>query len=133
MTSRASARGVLFWREGCERLEKKYQPWVEQEGLVLLEGWAREGLTEEQIAQRVGIRRQTLWRWKKQYPQVDEALRKGKEVVDFQVESALLKNALGGNLNAQIFWLKNRRPDKYRDKHEGDAAPREGVTVIVDV
>ena len=111
----------------------KYQPWVEPEGLILLEGWAREGLTEEQIGARMGVSPVSLWRWKRRFPEVAEALRKGKEVVDFQVESALLENALGGNLNAQIFWLKNRRPDKYRDKHEGEAAPREGVTVIVDV
>ena len=111
----------------------KYQQWVEPEGLALLEGWAREGLTDEQIGQRMGVCPRTLYYWKKKFPEIGEALRKGKDVVDFQVESALLKNALGGNLNAQIFWLKNRRPDKYRDKPEGDAPGRDGVTVIVDV
>ena len=111
----------------------KYQQWVEPEGLALREGWAREGLTEEQIGRRMDVSPSTLRSWKRRFPQLAEALRKGREVVDFQVESALLQNALGGNLNAQIFWLKNRRPDKYRDKPEGDGPGREGVTVIVDV
>ena len=36
-------------------------------------------------------------------------LKKGKEVVDYQVENALLASALDGNTTAQIFWLKNRK------------------------
>ena len=122
----------------------KYEQWLTSEGLLKLEGWAREGLTDEQIAEKIGIHRDTLNEWKKKYPDISDTLKKGKEVVDLQVENALLKRALGyeyeeiskkyesGTLTekkvtikqvipdttAQIFWLKNRRPDKWKDKQD---------------
>lgn len=96
----------------------KYEYWLTEEGLTLLEGWARDGLTDEQIARSCGITSSTLYDWKNRFPEISEALKKGKEVVDYQVENALLKKALTGDTTAQIFWLKNRRPDKWRDKPE---------------
>lgn len=120
----------------------KYQRWLGPDGLLLLEGWARDGLTDEQLAQKMEISPSTLYEWKAKFPEISEALKKGKEVVDIQVENALLKRALGyeymeerveisekdgkkviqtmkqviPDTTAQIFWLKNRRPDKWRDK-----------------
>lgn len=120
----------------------KYEYWLTPEGLLKLEGWARDGLTDEQIAQNVRISRETLYAWKKKYPDISDALKRGKDVVDRQVENALLKRALGyeyeevkkkfecgvmtertttkkeviPDTTAQIFWLKNRKPDKWRDK-----------------
>ena len=73
----------------------KYQRWLEPDGLTLLEGWARDGLTDEQIAKNCGCNAATLYDWKKRYPEISKALKKGKEVVDIQVENALLKRALG--------------------------------------
>ena len=99
----------------------KYQKWLEPEGLLLLEGWARDGLTDEQIAHNMGITRKTLYDWKAKYGDICNALKKGKDVVDYQVENALLSSALDGNTTAQIFWLKNRRPDKWRDKQKEEA------------
>ena len=99
----------------------KYQKWLEPEGLLLLEGWARDGLTDEQIAQKIGISRKTLIDWKNRFRNICDTLKKGKEVVDYQVENALLESALDGNTTAQIFWLKNRRPDKWRDKQKEEA------------
>lgn len=96
----------------------KYKKWLEQENLILLEGWARDGLTDEQIAQRMGISTTTLYRWKSEHWEIREAIKKGKEVVDFEVENALLRNARKGDTTAQIFWLKNRRPDKWRDSRD---------------
>ncbi len=122
----------------------KYEKWLEQEGLLLIEGWARDGLTDEQIAGNMGVSRSTLNSWKDRYPDILDALKKGKEIVDRQVENALLKRALGyeyeeikekyefGELSertvtkkqvapdttAQIFWLKNRKPKDWRDKQE---------------
>ena len=96
----------------------KYEYWLTPEGLLLLEGWARDGLTDEQIANNIGISRSTLAVWKKKYEDISDTLKKGKEVVDYQVENALLRNAIKGDTTAQIFWLKNRRPDKWRDKRD---------------
>lgn len=136
----------------------KYQRWLEPGGLLLLEGWARDGLTDEQIAGNVGITATTLYEWKNRFPEISEALKKGKEIVDIQVENALLKRALGyeymeerveisekdgrkviqttktalPDTAAQIFWLKNRRPDRWRDKPQEKAeAAGEGGGVVL--
>lgn len=120
----------------------KYTDWITPEGLLKIEGWARDGLTDEQIAKNIGISRSTLNVWKDRYSDISDALKKGKDVIDRQVENALLKRALGyeyeevkekfeddvitertvtkkevvPDTTAQIFWLKNRKPDKWRDK-----------------
>lgn len=116
----------------------KYQKWLEPDGLLKLEGWARDGLTNEQIAANIGITRETLRVWCNTYSVISAALKRGKDVVDREVENALLKRALGyeydevtkengvitkivtkqvaPDTTAQIFWLKNRKPDDWRDK-----------------
>ena len=100
----------------------KYQQWLTPEGLIRLRGWAMDGLDDEQIARdKVGVSRQTLYNWRKKYEEIDEALRMGKDVADRQVENALFKAALEGNVTAIIFWLKNRKPDKWRDMKNIDA------------
>lgn len=139
----------------------KFQEWLTPEGLLRIEGWARDGLIDEQIAQNIGIRAATLYEWKKRFPEISEALKRGKEVVDRQVENALLKRALGyeyeevkekfeggiltertvtrkevvADTTAQIFWLKNRKPDTWRDKPEGtqkgDTSLFEGIVKTV--
>lgn len=137
--------------------------WITEERLITLEGWAREGLTDKQIAEhKIGIAETTLCAWKNKYPQIKEALKKGKVPVDYEVEKATLKMALGYTVTLkkpmkvktvkqlankgrieeerieyvdeevyiqpnsvnQIFWLKNRMPDKWRDKpeHQDDTA-----------
>lgn len=96
----------------------KINDWQEKDKLILLEGWARDGLTDEQIAHNIGINRTTLYDWKKKARDIDDALKKGKEIVDFEVENALLKSAMEGNVTAQIFWLKNRKKKQWREKVE---------------
>ncbi len=136
----------------------KYQQWLEPDGLLLLEGWARDGLTDEQIAHNMGCAYSTLREWKDKYPALSAALKKGKEVVDIEVENALLKRAMGydyieervevngdgkrkvtqttkhvpGDTTAQIFWLKNRRTDRWRDKPTPTAEGNE-VTIVDDL
>lgn len=127
----------------------KFEYWLTEDGLTLLEGWARDGLTDEQLAEKIGINRATLYDWKKKFPNISDALKKGKEIVDIQVENALLKRALGydyqeekieksdkdgvkviqilkhipPDTTAQIFWLKNRRPERWRDKPDMPGDP----------
>ena len=130
----------------------KYHDWLTPESLTRLEGWARDGLTDEQIAQKMGISKGTLYDWKNKFPEFSNALKNGKEVVDTLVENALLKRALGYNyleiteedgdlgykkktvhkqipsdVTAQIFWLKNRRPDKWRDKPVSEKDIENGI------
>lgn len=73
----------------------KYAAWLTDEGLSKLEAWARDGLTDEQISHNMGVARATLAKYKTLYPAIDEALKKGKEVVDIAVENALFKRAMG--------------------------------------
>ncbi len=122
----------------------KYQEWLTADGLLLLEAWARDGLNDEQIAHNCGINAATLYDWKKKYPKISKALKKGKEVVDIEVENALYKRATGytaleetkelvgdemmttkvvkkhiaPDVGAAAFWLKNRKPNEWRDKRE---------------
>lgn len=115
-----------------------------------VEAWARDGLTDEQIAHNLGIGLSTLYEYKNKYTEFSDALKNGKEDIDIEVENALLKRALGyryeevtyeaiqiegseptpatkiktvvkevqPDTTAQIFWLKNRKPVQWRDKHE---------------
>lgn len=123
----------------------KYAEWLEEEKLTLITGWARKGLTNEQIANNMGITVRTLYDWANKYVPISQALKKGKEVVDLEVENALYKRAIGyeyeeektyiqevdgkvtkrkeiykrhlpGDTTAQIFWLKNRNTEEWRDR-----------------
>lgn len=94
----------------------KYEYWRSTDGLILLQGWTRDGLTDAQIAHNCGIRVSTLYEWKNRFPEIMDALKKGKEIVDYEVENALLKRAKQGDVTAEIFWLKNRRPVRWREK-----------------
>lgn len=86
----------------------KPEDWLEPDMLLLIEGWAREGLIDKEIAQKMNVSEATLSNYKKKYPEVKEALRKGKELVDIEVENALLKKALGYNAVIQkAFKLKD--------------------------
>lgn len=133
----------------------KYTEWLTEEGLIKIEGWARDGLIDKQIAENIGVAYSTFREWVKKFPALSAALKKGKEVVDRQVENALFKSATGyeytevtkeltengmeitkkvtkqvaPNPTAAIFWLKNRKPDEWRDRKETEVS---GVLNISD-
>ena len=92
-----------------------YKKWLEPDNLVLLQGWKRNGLTDEQITQNIGIRRETLKKKKKRFPNINNALKRGREQSNYIIESKLFQTALSGNTTAMIFWLKNNWRDKYND------------------
>ncbi len=85
----------------------KYENWRSEDGLKLLRAWARDGLTDEQIASKCKIRASTLYDCKNRFPEISEALKKGKEIVDIEVENALLDKAKGFFYTEQVpFKLK---------------------------
>ena len=159
----------------------EYKKWLEPDNLTKLRGWARDGLTNEQIAKKIGVRRETISTWCSKYPNIANALKKGKEVIDYEIENSLIstmkkhtitttqykmvkKDAMvlkaertkfmnmykldhpdatkeqilistaenvevyeqipmiktvtevDPNVSSMIFWLKNRKPDVYRDQ-----------------
>lgn len=63
--------------------------------LKLIEKWARDGATEEEIAKRLHISRSTWASYKKRHSDISDTLKRTKEVVDGEVENALLRRALG--------------------------------------
>ena len=93
----------------------KYEEWLEPENLVLIHGWKMQGLTDEQIADKIGIAHRTFERWKADHGQIRQAIKGGKEVANFVIENELYKKAKSGNVTAMIFYLKNNYRDKYTD------------------
>lgn len=138
----------------------KCKDWLTPDGLQRLESWARDGLTDEQIAANIGVSKSTFYKWKREHAQFSDAIKKGKAPVDFEVENALLKRALGYEVTEDetifkvsgtktdengkmvpildyngakvirrkrhippdplsiFYWLKNRKPEQWRDKRE---------------
>lgn len=142
----------------------KYEDWLTEDGLLKVQGWARDGLSNEQIAHNIGINKDTLYEWQKRFSDFSDALKKGKEVVDREVENALLKRAMGyeydevtqepvtdkdtgitemrvtkrvtkqivPDVTAQIFWLKNRKPDEFRDKRDVELSGHVDLGSIIE-
>ncbi len=136
----------------------KWQKWVTKNGLLQIGAWARNGLTDEDIAHNIGINVATLYDWKKKHPEISEALNINKAVADIIVENALFKKAVGCTVKetikstiknpdgtvtetttektrelppdttAGIFWLKNRKPKDWRDKQEVELSGNVGMT-----
>ena len=142
--------------------------WEEPDKLLLLEAWARNRLTDEQIAGNMGINVRTLYNWKRKSIRIFQSLKVNKELADIEVENALRKKALGfreteqtvsmrktveyengkrvrevtepvvmeseryypPDTTAQIFWLKNRKPEQWRDKQEQKVDVTEAVKII---
>lgn len=73
----------------------KYGEWLQPDNILRLSAWARDGLTDEQIAKNMGISRSTLGEWKNKYSVISDALKKSKEVADVEVENALHQRAVG--------------------------------------
>ena len=121
----------------------KYHEWLQEDNLIRIESWARMGLTNEQIAKNIGVNADTFYTWLKKYPEISESIKKGKAPIDFEVENALFKRAIGyeyeeietiieeidgkqrkrikkikklalPETSAMIFWLKNRKPKEWR-------------------
>lgn len=151
---------ILYYYINCienkrtvKNVVAKIDKWTNEEGLTLIEGWARMGLTDQQISHNMGISRKTLAEWKKKHEDIEKAIARGKEVVDIEVENSLLQKALGiatkvkkpikvktveykdgkrvkevehieyadeevyipPDTTAMIFWLKNRKQEKWKN------------------
>lgn len=135
----------------------KVQKWLSEDGLQLLRGWARSGLDDPSIAQRMEIDLRALLRWKRKYPVIAQALSGQREMVDYQVEDALLKKALGyrsaehkveisakgerkevetvkqvgPDVSAIQLWLKKRRPECWGDREEPGPPPENNLLAVL--
>lgn len=73
----------------------KFTYWLTPDGLLLLSAWARDGLTDKNISEKIGISESTFYDWKNKYSEISEALKKNKAIADIEVENALHKKAVG--------------------------------------
>lgn len=71
------------------------EDWIDEDHLILIEGWSRDGYSYTDIANKIGISNGALVNWRTKYPEIANALKSGREIVDYKVENALLKSALG--------------------------------------
>lgn len=94
----------------------RIEDWSKPEKLVLIQGWRRDGLTVEQVADNIGIVKSTLYEWMKKNSNISNALKIGAEESLMVIENALYNLARKGNLGAIIFYLKNRGNGKWQDK-----------------
>lgn len=75
--------------------DSKVDKWLEEDNLMLLMCWSRDGYTLTDMATRMGINAGTLSQWRKKYPEIKQAIDTGKEIPDYKVENALYKVACG--------------------------------------
>lgn len=134
--------------KNADRVHTLAEEWLDEDSLLLLRSWARDGMSYESIAERIGISTTTLFAWRKRFPEIEAALKQGKELVDYKVENALLKTALGyrtkeskvitlmrngkvaeitretidkevaPNVSAIKMWLNNRCNDKWKNNRD---------------
>ena len=119
-----------------------WEQWHTKENLELVEGWARDGLSDEQIAKNMGIAVSTLYDWKKRHLEFMEAFKKGKQVVNAELENSLFKKAIGAKTTATTYRvskvdenvLKARRlrfADKYMEDHP-EASKKEALLAATE-
>lgn len=119
---------------------------------------AMSGMTDIETAKELGITKSTLYKWKLEYTEFSDSLKVGKEIPDDRAEATLYQKAMGwveddvkifqyqGNpivvpykrivdpdTTSLIFWLKNRRPNTWRDRHELTGADGEGLEFTVNI
>jgi hypothetical protein len=107
-------RPTVYREEFCEEVVKN----------CMMGNWSA---TEEQIGDFFGVTRQTVANWKEQHPEFLCAVKRAKLLTDNRVEGCLFHQATSGNVTAQIFWLKNRRPGEWREKQDVDLRTPDGI------
>lgn len=90
--------------------------WETVEKLQLLEEWSTQGLYIKDIAAMMGVCVTTVYDWMNKNPDIAAAIKKGRDKSIDMVENALFKSAISGNVTAMIFYLKNRAPERYKDR-----------------
>lgn len=131
-----------------------YKNWIEGDGLIKIQGWVRKGLSNKVIAENMGITEKTLYEWAAKYSDFGDTLKRTKEITVYEVEDAMFKAAKGyfveetktitnkdgktlrietnkkwipPNTTAQIFYLKNKDPDNWRERNDLSLTASNGV------
>ena len=107
---------------------------VTPELLQKIESLAAQGLTQEQICSCIGWSVETMCKKKKVFTELAEAIKKGKHKGLAVITNALFDKAKGGDTTAQIFYLKNRAPDEWKDRRDNTlSSPNGGPLQVTQV
>lgn len=87
------------------------------------------GASIKKSCNAAGITEMTIWRWRKRSKDFESQILTILDSRTQTVEDALFVNAVKGNVIAQIFWLKNRGKDRWKDKFEHDIEERKIIVL----
>lgn len=106
--------------------------WGTVEKLQLLEEWSTQGLYIKDIAAKMGVSVSTAYDWMNKNPEIAAAIKKGRDKSIDMVENALFKSAINGNVTAMIFYLKNRAPERYKDRVDNNINTDVDIKLKID-
>lgn len=120
---------------------------------------AEMGAMDTQLAKLFQVSIRTIYQWRRAHPEFSQSLKRGKDKYDSEVvEKALLKRANGfqysevtqepakagemrvtkrikkympPDVTAQIFWLKNRRPGRWKDRQDVNLGVKDDLMSIL--
>ena len=128
----------------------------------LAEEYAKQGMIDKEIALKLGISKETFYKYQKKYPDFSDSIKVGKGSIDHEVQQSLYKRTKGfeyeethveykdfpkpgekakptsvrkitkmiiPDVTACIFWLKNRMPERWRDKQEHDVRIKGSLSI----
>lgn len=122
---------------------------LNEEHIPFLRVLYRYGATDAEVAQLLGVSRRQLYKWREEFPEFNAATELGKDEADNRVRRALYERAVGysrrktkvlfnartnqifhtvyeefiePDVNAAIFWLRNRDPENWRSDPKADDA-----------
>lgn len=106
----------------------KYKYWISKKGLTKIKGWAKDGLTDIQIATNMNISSATLYKWKNTYTEIVEAIKEGREKPVSNLENAMYSAAVGGVIQVR----KGMKVKEVYYDDEGHRCEREKVETYVE-
>lgn len=112
----------------------KHGPWITPEGLLRIESWASDGLTNKQISANMGISRETLHKYTQRFPDISDAIEKGRAPVVREVENALIKRAIGFEYEEQTINIDTHQDDSVKKRitrHKRYVPPDTGAAIFI--
>lgn len=74
--------------------------------LLEIAAWCRDGLTDKEIAEKLGISQDSFYVYKNKYTEFSDTLKETKEIADIKVENSLNKNANGYDYEEEVVVMK---------------------------
>lgn len=90
------------------------------------------GLTDDKMADIIGVVHSTFQKWKLDDPDFSDSLKEAKDHSDSNVVQSLYQKACGGDTTAMIFWLKNRQRHSWRDKVDHEMSGPDGGAIKIE-